>query len=207
MKTVGPKAPPTISRSELLVGGSDREFRRLIHGLFAFAARCEVIRNSYAAYVGLPGPQYSILLCIRHLSADGAVNVKTVAEHLRLSGSFIASETRKLEDLGLLTKSQDPDDRRQTMLVVTGRGRELFEKLAPIQRQVNDIQFSSLSRQQFLDLIPQVESLIEGCDQAVALQRYLTLGGEDVDGARTAVRRPRKSRKGADAGKLLAGGL
>ncbi|MGD9867138.1 MAG: MarR family winged helix-turn-helix transcriptional regulator [Hyphomicrobiales bacterium] len=205
MKTAGPKAPLTVSRPELLVNGSDREFRRLVHTLFAFAARCEVIRNSYAAHVGLPGPQYTILMCIRHLSADGPVNVKTVADHLRLSGSFIASETRKLEDLGLLTKSQDPGDRRQTMLEVTEKGREMFERLAPLQQPVSNVQFGALTQQQFRELIPLFEALVDNCDHAMALQRYLMIGGEDAAADKHITRR-RRIRRNTDAGKMLASG-
>ena len=176
MPKIKKKAPLTISRPEMLVDGSDREFRRLIHALFAFFARCEVIRNNYAEHVGLPGPQYSILLCIQHLSADGLVNVKTVAEHLRLSGSFIAAETRKLEELGLLSKAQDTNDRRQTVLVVTKEGCKLLDQLAPMQRKVNDIQFACMNGDQFLELIPMMENLTDCCGQAVALQKYLKLG-------------------------------
>ena len=168
--------PLTITKPEMLVQGSDREFRRLIHALFAFFARCESIRNNYAEHVGLPGPMYSILLCIRHLSADGLVNVKKVAEHLRLSGSFIAAETRKLEKLGLLTKAQNVIDRRQTVLDVTKRGAELLDQLAPMQRKVNDIQFACLNRDQFLKLIPIIENLTDCSNQALALQKYLKLG-------------------------------
>lgn len=178
----GAGVPLTISRPELVVDGSDRHFRRFIHALFAVFARCEVVRNNYAEHVGLPGPQYSILLCIRHLSADGPVNVKTVATHLRLSGSFITSETRKLEELGLLTKVRDPKDRRQTRLVVTKKGGDLLDRLAPMQRQVNDVQFACLSREQFLELIPLMEELIDCCDRAIALQRYMKLGGQDSPG-------------------------
>lgn len=166
----------TVSRPELLVDGSDLEFSRLVHSLYAFFARCELIRNSYAEMSGLPGPQYSILRCIRHLNADGPVNVKTVAEHLYLSGSFIAAETRKLEEVGLLSKAENPKDRRQTVLQVTKKGRDLLDSLAPIKQQVNNTQFGCLSREQFHDLIPLVEQLIEGSDQAIALQNYLRLG-------------------------------
>jgi hypothetical protein len=33
------KAPLTISRPEMVVSGSDRHFRRLVHSLFGFLAR------------------------------------------------------------------------------------------------------------------------------------------------------------------------
>src|SRR5690242_11025860 len=66
-------APLTVSRPELLVDGTDREFRKLVHGLFTFFALHTAIRDGYAAALGLPGPQYTILLCVRNLSDAGPV--------------------------------------------------------------------------------------------------------------------------------------
>jgi len=43
--------PVTVSRPELLVNGSDRQFRRLVHGLFGFLARHEAIRRGHATNI------------------------------------------------------------------------------------------------------------------------------------------------------------
>jgi hypothetical protein len=40
--------PLTTSRPELIVNGSDREFRELVHNLFGFFALHERIRNGHA---------------------------------------------------------------------------------------------------------------------------------------------------------------
>jgi len=92
--------PLTVSRPELLEGGSDRKFRLLINGLFALFSTASSVRDGYAECLGLAGPQYTIMLCIRHLEADGVVNVSTIAEHTRMSGSFITVETSKLKEAG-----------------------------------------------------------------------------------------------------------
>jgi MarR family transcriptional regulator, organic hydroperoxide resistance regulator len=44
-----------VSRPELLPGGTDRDFRHLVHGLFGFAARHERIRAGHAKVIGLAG--------------------------------------------------------------------------------------------------------------------------------------------------------
>jgi hypothetical protein len=49
----------------------------------------------------------------------------------------------------------------------------LLERLAPIQRQVNDVQFGCLSGEEFQLLLDLVERLVDSSDRAVALQRYL----------------------------------
>src|SRR6201986_4826716 len=83
-------APLTISRPELLINGSDRHFRRLVHGLFGFLARHEAVRSGHGARIGLVGIEYTVLISIRHLAAEETdVSVNRVAEHLFLSGAFV----------------------------------------------------------------------------------------------------------------------
>ena len=167
------KLPLTIGRSELLIDGSDRAFRKLVHGLFTFLALHEAIRDSYAAHVGLGGIQYTILQSIRHLSQRQDVNVRGVAEHLRLSGSFITAETTKLQEMGLLEKRQSLDDRRRVSLRATRKGMQIFDDLAPMQRTVNDVQFGGLSKEQFHQLSTIVDHMIGTSQEALTLLHYL----------------------------------
>jgi DNA-binding MarR family transcriptional regulator len=177
---VGHSAPLTISRPELLIDGSDDQFRELVHGLFALTARHEAVRNGHADYIGLPGIQYTILIAIGHLEANGPVTVKMIADHLHVSGSFITLETGKLVRDGLITKTRRADDRRHVSLVLTDEGRQLLDRLAPRQRRVNDVQFDGLTRKEFDTLLDLVERLIESSDQARSLQKYLAETEESV---------------------------
>jgi DNA-binding MarR family transcriptional regulator len=156
------------------VNGSDREFRRLVHNLFGFLARHEAVRSGHAARIGLVGIEYTVLISIRHLSADGDnVSVNRVAEHLHLSGAFVTTVTNKLLRRGLIHKSADPDDRRRVRLEVSSKGDALLAELAPVQRQVNDVQFGCLSASEFRQLLDLTERLIESSERAVLLQAYL----------------------------------
>jgi DNA-binding MarR family transcriptional regulator len=165
--------PLTTSRAELLVGGRDRQFRHLVHSLFGFAAHHERIRAGHAKMIGLAGIEYTVLISIAHLSQDGDVNVKTVADHLYLSGAFITAITGRLLDHGFIEKKTDPGDRRRVTLTVSAKGRAALERLAPVQRQVNDVEFGALSREEFELLGGIMDRLIESGGRAVALQNYL----------------------------------
>ena len=92
--------PLTTTRPELLSGGRDRQFRHLVHALFGFAAHHERIRSGHARVIGLAGIEYTVLISIAHLSQDGDVNVKTVADHLYFSGAFITAVVKRLLKLG-----------------------------------------------------------------------------------------------------------
>jgi len=169
----GSTMPLTISRPELLSAGRDRQFRHLVHALFGFAAHHERIRTGHGRVIGLAGIEYTVLIAIAHLSLDGDVNVKTVADHLYLSGAFITSVTQRLLRLGMIHKKIDTSDRRRVTLTVSNKGRAALERLAPVQRRVNDVEFGCLSQEEFKLLTDIVDRLIDGGARAVALQNYL----------------------------------
>jgi DNA-binding MarR family transcriptional regulator len=166
-------SPPTVTRRELLIDGSDRAFRRLVEGLFPLLSVHTAIRDGYASLLGLPGPQYTILLCIRNLERAGPVNVTTVASALRQSGSFITAETNTLEKKGLVAKARGDADRRKVTISLTRSGAELLDSIAALRQRVNDVQFGALSREEFQMLVPLVERLVQSGEQALALLNYL----------------------------------
>ena len=168
----GARLPLTVTRSELLNDGTDRDFRKLVHNIFAFMARHETIRDGHARQIGLAGVEYTILISIGHLGLDGDVNVKTIADHLHMSGAFVTTVTSKLQTLGLIEKTQDSVDRRRISLAITEKGKALLRQLAPYQREINDVEFGPLSREDFQTVSRILEALIDSSDKAFALQRY-----------------------------------
>ncbi|TCT06152.1 MarR family winged helix-turn-helix transcriptional regulator [Aquabacter spiritensis] len=169
-----PAPPLTVTRPELLVDGSDREFRRLVHALFGFLVRHEAIRSGHGERIGLAGIEYTVLISIAHLAAsEPALSVNGLASHLHLSGAFVTTVTNKLARQGLVTKTPDAADRRRVQLQVTDKGRLLLAELAPVQRRVNDIEFESLSREDFKYLLALIERMVDSADRALKLQSYL----------------------------------
>jgi len=167
------RAPLTVSRPELLLNGSDREFRRLVDDIFAFTMRHEAVRDGHAAHIGLSGVEYSTLIALRHLQDEGDVGVKALADYLHVSGSFVTTIVGKLVGHGLVDKRPGIDDKRRVQLSVTQKGRDLLAALAAVQRQVNDVQFGPLSRDDFRVLLRALRQLIDSSDKAVTLQKYL----------------------------------
>lgn len=168
-------APPlTVSRPELLINGSDAEFRRLIHATFAFLARHEALRAGFGSRIGLGGVEYSILVAIGHLSrGPSQVVVNQLASHLFLSGAFVTTVTTKLAKMGLITKQPDPGDRRRVLLNLTDKAWELLGDLAPVQRQVNDVEFAPLQKGDLMQLVTLLEQLIQSSESALKLQEFL----------------------------------
>src|SRR3954471_24153508 len=102
--------PATVSRPALLVGGSDAEFRGLIHDLITYGHKLDACRDAFAAIAGISGVQYEIVMLLSR--ADG-LSIGEVAARLHRSGAFITVEANKLAAAGILEKAADPGDGRR----------------------------------------------------------------------------------------------
>src|ERR671928_1323001 len=162
--------PPTVSRSALLVDGSDAEFRRLIHDLIAYGHRLDACRDAFAAIAGISGVQYEILMLV---SRAAGLSVGEVAARLHRSGAFITIEANKLVARGILDKASDSSDRRRVLVKCNGKTRALLERMAPYQRRVNDVLFERLDAQRFRQLRLLARDLVASGDRAVAMLGFM----------------------------------
>src|SRR4051812_31995996 len=81
--------PLSGTRSEILIDGSDREFRRLIHRMLIGQARLDAIRESIAARIGVSGTQYTMLMSVLHLQGAAGVSIGTLADYLEVTGPHV----------------------------------------------------------------------------------------------------------------------
>jgi flavin reductase (DIM6/NTAB) family NADH-FMN oxidoreductase RutF/DNA-binding MarR family transcriptional regulator len=162
--------PLTVSREALLENGSDRKFRSLIHGLLSLADQLVSLRNGFARLLGLSGIQYTILTTIACLQQQRSVRAGELARSLRLSESFLAAEVIRLAELGIVEKSAIKQDQGYAL---SEQGRNLLERIAPVQRPVNNVLFESLGQDDFRTFAEMVERLSEAGRHASALSDSL----------------------------------
>jgi DNA-binding MarR family transcriptional regulator len=160
----------TVSRPELLAGGTDQSFRQFVHDMLAFAARIQEVRSRLGQVIGLAGQKYTVLIAIAHLQdQDGGVGINEIAQHLHLSGAFVTIETNSLIKAGLVMKRTNPQDRRRVLLTITPKAAKLLERLTKVQAPVNDALFRCLSADDFASLRRTVSQLVETGDDALQL--------------------------------------
>ena len=164
------KTPLTVSRPALLAGGSDAEFRGLIHDLIAYGHKLDACRDAFAAIAGISGAQYEILMLVSR--ADG-LSVGEVAERLHRSGAFITIEANKLAERGILDKAADPADGRRVLLRMNAKSVEMLERLAPYQQRINDVLFEFVDAKRFRELRALAAQLVTRGDRAVAMLELL----------------------------------
>jgi DNA-binding MarR family transcriptional regulator len=166
--TAGYHPPLTITRRALLVGGSDKEFRRLIYRLVVVEERLRRARDFLARRIGLTGPQYSLLITVAYLQGEGGIAVRALARNLRVSSAFITAESQRLIERGLLGKRPNPHDSRSTLLSVTAAGRRRLEALVPELRSINDAFFAGVSAQSFRHAMRFLEQILAGSERVMA---------------------------------------
>ena len=167
-------APLSASRPELLVKGSDHEFRELVHDMLAFASSLQEVRNKLGQAIGLSGTQYTILMAIARLSQTAPdLGINLLAENLHWSGAFVTIEVNKLVAAGLIEKRANPDDGRRVVLSITPAARKKLTDLKPLQVPANDTLFGSLSSQDFKALRRIMASLAASGENTLRLIRSL----------------------------------
>lgn len=139
---------PTVSRKELLVDGRDDVFRMLVTDLLLFGDALRQAREQIATAMDVSAPQYAILMAVARFGAKGPT-ISDVAAFLRVSVPFIVAQNRGLVAAQLLCKQPDRDDGRRVRLVLSPACRAALERLAPLQRRINDSLFAGLDAAEF----------------------------------------------------------
>jgi DNA-binding MarR family transcriptional regulator len=103
---------------------------------------------------------------VAHLQGSVGIGGGTLAQALHVSSAFIASETGKLAQRGLLIKRTNPADRRGVLLSVAPAGRLKLDRTGAEIRTVNDLFFGALDAQAFAALSKAAAGLVAGSAKA-----------------------------------------
>ena len=93
--------PQTVSLNQILTDGSDKLMRRYLQDLTALANEIQILRSSFAQFLGISPPQYLILMHVAQHQGSEAQTISSVAEVLRVSRSHVTRETNALVEIGL----------------------------------------------------------------------------------------------------------
>jgi DNA-binding MarR family transcriptional regulator len=141
--------PLSITRPEVLVDGSDREFRRLIHRMLIGQARLDAVRESIAARIGVNGTQYTMLMSVLHLQGAAGVSIGALADYLEVTGPHVTGVVGKLAAGGFVRKAQNPKDGRGVLVKLTPAGRKKLLQAFEFIAAVNDRLFEGVGREEY----------------------------------------------------------
>ena len=104
------RSEPTVSLAALLDGESDAEFRELIALLYATSGRLQAMRRDLAKALGVSVAEFSVLTGLMYLERQqDRIRIRTVADHLRVSGAQVTAIVGKLQSVA---GSTNPATRR-----------------------------------------------------------------------------------------------
>ena len=139
----------TVTRPELLVGGSDSDFRSFIYDLLISSVQMEKLREQIGGFIDVNGLQYHVLTVISERSTRGPVTVGDVARTLHAGSTHITMETSKLVKRGLVEKTPNPEDRRSILLSLSSQGVAALASLTTMRQEINDTIFDGFSEAEF----------------------------------------------------------
>jgi len=168
------RAKLTVTRSQLLVDGSDRAFQQAMADLLSFWFGIDSIKSCLARAAGLTNSGFATLIVIQHLQAEGGVNIVDVARQMSLTGSTVTIEVNKLVDSGLVSKRQDKRDRRRVQLSLTPKAWELLDSISGLRQKVNDSALEPLDQDDFRKFCDILHRLAGNIGVARSLAEYLT---------------------------------
>lgn len=97
-------------------------------------SQLEEIHKGWAQMLGISEPQWLILMAIEELDQGRGVSGIAVANKLRIHPAFVTNQTKKLEQIELLTRATSPDDARFLQISLTQKARAEITKLS-VKRQ------------------------------------------------------------------------
>jgi DNA-binding MarR family transcriptional regulator len=80
---------------------------------------------------GLGAASFSVLVTLARIGDERGVSQRRLMDELGLTSGTISVRMDRLVEEGLVERRPDPESRRNTLISLTDRGRELFERVVP----------------------------------------------------------------------------
>jgi len=111
----------------------------------------------YSEAFGLDGSDWRTLAILANYAP---ISAKALADTLDINQVQMTRALTKLQDLGLLSRRTDREDKRKVVLQLNRKGNEIYQKIAPRAQALEDQNFSGFSareRKQFIALLSRLE--------------------------------------------------
>ncbi|RXH25309.1 MULTISPECIES: MarR family transcriptional regulator [Bradyrhizobium] len=124
------------------------------------------VQTGWASAMGLTVSQWNMLVIIAEAHERSGLQVKSVAETLRVNASFIVRQSRPLEDLGLIRRKSSNTDKRVVYLSATPKA---LKELARLQESRDSVcaaikkEMGEATTLHTIELLQQLERSLARC--------------------------------------------
>lgn len=115
-------------------------------------ATAQAIREAYDVRLAPVGLTLSLASLLAYVAEFGPVNQTRAAEHLGQGRAATGSQVDRLQELGLIERRPDPDDRRVWMVAITASGKAKATQVAEVDAELRAALRSGISRSERQDL-------------------------------------------------------
>jgi MarR family transcriptional regulator, transcriptional regulator for hemolysin len=112
----------------------------------------QAIREAYDVRLAPVGLTLSLASLLAYVAEFGPVNQTRAAEHLGQGRAATGSQVDRLQELGLIERRPDPDDRRVWMVAITAAGTAKATEVAEVDTVLRAALRSGISRAERQDL-------------------------------------------------------
>jgi DNA-binding MarR family transcriptional regulator len=141
--------PATITLPAMLKSAGDVAFRETLYLMGLAFGRLTTCRDAFGRALGLTASQFIVLIGTAYQQGSDGVSIRGLADHTQLAATHVTTEVGRLIDKGLLTKQASTSDRRSVLVRLTPKGEDAIRTVNPLLRQVNDLLFADVSREDF----------------------------------------------------------
>lgn len=108
----------------------------------------KTLRDGFEDLLKRSGASLGTWVVLSALSREGVVSQTALAGHVHVEGATITHHVDRLEELGLVRRRVDPDDRRVRRIEPTEAGKRLHERLLVEARAFEEAVLAGLDAQE-----------------------------------------------------------
>ena len=142
--------------------------QRFIWEVRSIHAHLEKIDDVWAKSLNVTGPQWRMLMVLSELSDEGTP-INKVAQKLLVDPSFVTTQSKMLEKMGLLHRMPSPEDARIVLLFPSKRFTELRTRTSSQRKDLYEFMLSKVGTARFLHLTAELANLSSWIEKASKL--------------------------------------
>jgi DNA-binding MarR family transcriptional regulator len=160
--------PVTTTLPSMLKSGGDVAFRETLYLMALAFSRLYTCREAFGRALGLTAPQFIVLIGTAYRQGSEGVTIRALADHTQLAATHVTTEVGRLIGQGLLTKQANANDRRSVLVRLTRKGEDAIRTVTPLLRNINDLLFQDVSRDEFAVISRFLEKFAMNSEYALA---------------------------------------